>query len=408
MKKIMLICICILSLQSMQAQEQLQEYLETAALNNPGLKMKFNEYMAALEVAPQQSSLPDPTVVFGYFILPVETREGPQIAKVSASQMFPWFGSLQTKEEVAVQAAKAKYEAFEEAKSMLFNEVKATYFNLYFTRKAIYIMSENRGVLELFKTLALTKIETGKATINDELRVEMELADLENQLALLQDKYALLSIMFNNLLNVDKHNHISIPDLLWDDQIILTKEALLDSIYGNNHQLQSLEYQYESLVSREQAAEKAGFPNISIGIDYTFIGKGENNLSGKDALLFPKIGLSIPLYRNKYKAMVKEVVYLQAAKSDEKFQKEVVLESIFENAFKDYTDGHRRISHFQGQSLLAKQSLTLIESEYSNNNKGFEEMLRMERKLLKYALELEKARVDKLAAMAFIQYLMGQ
>ena len=408
MKKIIVICICILGFQMSYAQEDLQVYLKTAAQNNPGLQVKFNEYMAALEVVTQVGSLPDPSLAFGYFILPVETREGPQIAKVSANQMFPWFGSLQAKEDVAVQMAKAKYEAFEEAKSILFNEVKATYYNLYFTRKAIFVMSENQSILNVFKQLALTKIETGKASLNDELRVEMELADLENQLALVQDKYEVLSISFNNLLNVDNESIIAIPDVIWEQDLALDKKALLDSIYANNHQLLSLEYQYHSLVSRQQVAKKVGLPNISIGIDYTFIGKGENNLSGKDALLFPKIGITIPLYRNKYKAMVNEVLYLQAAKTEEKFEKELVLETIFENAFKDYKDAHRRISHYSSQSQLAKQSLKLIEVEYSTNAKGFEEMLRMERRLLKYDLELEKARVDKLASIAFIQYLMGQ
>ena len=42
------------------AQEKLNEYLTIAANNNPGLKMAFNQYMAALEKAPQVSSLPDP------------------------------------------------------------------------------------------------------------------------------------------------------------------------------------------------------------------------------------------------------------------------------------------------------------------------------------------------------------
>ena len=35
------------------AQQELESYLHTAAENNPGLMAKFNEYLAALEVAPQ-------------------------------------------------------------------------------------------------------------------------------------------------------------------------------------------------------------------------------------------------------------------------------------------------------------------------------------------------------------------
>ncbi len=99
------------------AQNRLNKYLEIAAENNPELKARFDEYMAALEVAPQVKALPDPQVAFGYFIQPVETRVGPQQFKLSASQMFPWFGTLKAKENVAIQTAKAKYELFEESKS---------------------------------------------------------------------------------------------------------------------------------------------------------------------------------------------------------------------------------------------------------------------------------------------------
>jgi hypothetical protein len=80
------------------AQDELSSYLQTAAENNPGLKARFNEYMAALEIAPQVKSLPDPQLAFGYFIQPVETRVGPQQFKISASQMFPWFGTLKAGE----------------------------------------------------------------------------------------------------------------------------------------------------------------------------------------------------------------------------------------------------------------------------------------------------------------------
>jgi hypothetical protein len=47
-------------------------------------------------------------------------------------------------------------------------------------------------------------------------------------------------------------------------------------------------------------------------------------------------------------------------------------------------------------------------SSYSSDGVEFEEVLRMERKLLKYALELDKARADKNASTAFINYLTGK
>ena len=390
------------------AQEQLEHYLVIAAENNPGLRAKFSEYMAALEVAPQVKALPDPQAAFAYFISPVETRVGPQQFKFSASQMFPWFGTLQAKEDVANQSAKAKYEVFLESKSRLFNEVRANYYNIYFNRRAIEISRENLDILKSFQNLANVKVEAGKVSAVDAYRIEMEIGDLENHLALLRDNQHVLEVMFINLLNAESNLEISTPDVLWTIDIGLRKDQILDTIVGNNHQLLSISLQQEVLDYRKELAKKVGKPGFSIGLDYTLVGQGENMLSGTDAFLFPKVGITIPLYRSKYKAMVNEVVYLQEAKDSEKTNKINLLETIFEKAWKEYLDSDRRIELYFTQQDLADQSLKLLETEYSTGNKNFEEILRMERKLLNYGLELEKARSDKQAAISFIYYLMGR
>ena len=389
------------------AQEELDRYLITAAENNPGLKTKFNEYLAALEVAPQVRSLPDPQVAFAYFIRPVETRVGPQQFKFSASQMFPWFGTLETRENVANQSAKAKYEVFLEAKSRLFNDVRSNYFNIYFNRQAIEITRENLEILASFQKLANIKVEAGLVSAVDEYRIEMEMGDLENQLALLIDQQMVLEVAFTNLLNTDQDLEIYTPEILWTQDLLLDKGQVLDSISKNNHQLLALNLQQQVLDFRKDLAEKIGKPDFQIGFDYTVVGQGSNNLAGTDAILFPKVGITIPLYRNKYKAMVNEVVLLQEAKKAEEVDKLNLLETILENTWKEYMDSNRRITLYQSQLNLADQSLKLLETEYSTGNNFFEEILRMERKLLTYGLELEKARSDKQAAISFINYLMG-
>ena len=106
--------------------------------------------------------------------------------------------------------------------------------------------------------------------------------------------------------------------------------------------------------------------------------------------------------------MVNEVVYLQEAKESEKAEKINLLETILELSWKDYLDSDRRIDLYITQQDLAEKSLKLLETEYATGNKNFEEILRMERKLLNYGLELEKARSDKQAAISFINYLMGK
>lgn len=394
------------------AQSELDNYLKIGAENNPGLKAKFSQYNAALEKVPQVGTLPDPTISFGYFITPVETRVGPQQAKFGVMQMFPWFGTLGAKEDVVIQQAKAKYEVFEETKSKLFFDIKSAYYNLYFVQKGIAITRENIAILNTFQQLALIKVETGKSSVVDEMRVEMEKNELENQLAYLLDTKWVLEVNFNKLLNQPIETSIIIPDDLWDENLAYSKEILLDSISNQNHMIKQLDFKMASFQKQEIAAHKMGGPKISIGMDYILIGNSDNpmvgNESGKDAILFPKIGITVPLYRKKYKAMINEASLNIEATQFQKEDKQNQLTILFEKGHKEYKDGERRITLFQKQLKLAEKSLAILLTAYSNNGQNFEEVLRMERKVLKYALELDKAKADKNAAVAFINYLTGK
>jgi cobalt-zinc-cadmium efflux system outer membrane protein len=389
------------------------EYLVEAARNNPGLKSKFNEYLAALEKVPQVGSLPDPQLTFGYFIQPVETRVGPQRARISLSQMFPWFGTLGARKDVATEMAKSKYEIFEEAKSRLYYDVKSTWYNLYFNRKAFDISTENITILKMLRKLALIKVEAGLASSVDVLRAEMEIADLENQLALLKDNYLVMQTEFNKLLNVEKGTAVNIPDSLPGQDFFITRDAVMDSIKNGNHQILQLEFMEASYTKQELAARDAGKPNLMVGLDYVITGKGSGTMAtisdaGKDAIVFPMVGISIPLYRQKYTALVRESVLLQESAKSGIEDKINLLETIYEKADRDYRDADRRILLFSGQTDKAGKALGILQTAYETDGKNFEEVMRMERQLLKYKLESEKARADKDAAVAFIHYLMGK
>ncbi|MEZ5145657.1 MAG: TolC family protein [Bacteroidales bacterium] len=162
---------------------------------------------------------------------------------------------------------------------------------------------------------------------------------------------------------------------------------------------------------QESLARKSGSPNIMVGADYIITGKSnmpEVSGSGKDAIVFPMVGISVPIYQKKYASMEKEAQLMQQSVEAQKADRTNKLESDFETANKDYNDAGRRIPLFKLQSERANKALSILQTEYETDGKNFEEILRMERQLLKYKLELEKARSDKGAAIAYIEYLMGQ
>lgn len=393
------------------AQNSLDAYLRIGAQNNPGLKSKFASYHASLEKVPQVGALPNMNLAFGYFVSPIETRVGPQQAKLSVSQMLPWFGTLNSAEDVYIERAKANYEVFEESKSKLFFHIKSAYYKIYFVEKGISITRDNLAILKTFQQLALIKVETGKSSVVDELRVEMELNEMENQLALLLDSKIALEVEFHQLINDSLSTPIVTPDSLGEETLQLSRDVILDSIKLNNHLIKQVEFKISSWQNAEIASRKMGGPQIILGLDYAFIGKSDNpNLggsNGKDAIM-PMIGISIPLYRKKYNALVQEASYNMQSAQFEKENKQIELTILFEKVYRDYSDANRRINMYQRQTMLAKKSLNILLTSYANDGRNFEEVLRMERKLLDYSLELDKARADKNAAVAFVDYLTGK
>jgi len=265
--------------------------------------------------------------------------------------------------------------------------------------------------LRFFKRLSLVKIEAGKASIVDELRVELELNDLRNQLALLSDTKKVLQIKFNNLLNTDTSAIIEVPETLWQDELSINKQAVLEEIYSSNHELKSIEHKLNAFVNQEVVAKKQGLPKFNIGLGYTIVSKKFRififQIMVKMPFLFPSIGIKIPLYRNKYKALIKEAKYLQEAELSKKEDKQNTLTTVYENTFKNFSDSDRRILLNQTQSEIAKKVLDVLITSYSTDSKDFEEVLRIERQLLKYELAYQKALTDKNAATAFVEYLIG-
>ncbi len=406
--RICILLIFLLAGMFLRAQDSLlYHYLNTASQNNPEVKARFYEYRAALEKIPQAGTLPDPKLAFGYFISPVETRNGPQNAKISLTQMFPWFGTLDAKKAVAASRAKAKYEAFEDAKSKLFFDVKAVYYDLYFIRKNIAIIRENIELLKTFKRLALIKIESGKSSAVDALRIAMEMNDMTNKLALWRDKWLVNVVKFNHLLNLDEQDSIAVPERLREDDFLLSKEAALDSIAHFNHRLKRLDFLQESFVNQEEWSRRQGYPDVLLGLDYAAIGRsGASPSAGRDALML-KVGISIPLYRKKYAAMVQEAKFNQLAAKEKQHNASHLVSDLLEKTFAGYEDAVRRIALYHEQTELANRTIKLLEDEYANSGKSFEEILRMQRKVLQYEVALEKARTDKQAAIAFMEFLMG-
>jgi outer membrane protein TolC len=445
-----------------KAQKQpdsLSVYLEIAAKNNPTVIQKYYEYQAALQKVPQVGSLPDPELNIGYFLKPMEQLNGKQIADIRLMQMFPWKGTLKAAKDEMSLMAKAKYESFLDAKSTVFYNVQNTWFELFNIEKKIQITSKNINILQMIERMELVKFRTSglgssisstsgvsiqysnvsnstsgmqtmtsgtaptaqsmqSGTMGSSIqgsglaglfKIKIAIQDLQNDSASLQNQKETIAAKFNSYLNRSERSTVYIPDSIQLSVLDLSLQAVSDSIKSNSPMLGMLDFEQKSLDSRMKMVNNMGYPMIGIGVDYSLINKSEMSTSamnGKD-MIMPMLTVTLPIYRNKYKAMVTEAELLKKAKAQEYTATVNTLQTEYFEAVQFYQDADRRMKLYSNQYQIASRTLDLLLSSFTSSGIELNDILSAQQQMLDYELKQEEAKVDHNTAIALLNQLMA-
>lgn len=390
----------------MRAQD-LDSYLQEAGKNHPGIQAAWKEYHAALEQVPQAGALPDPKLSLGYFISPVETRLGPQQFKVSLSQMFPWFGTLGEKEQAAAERARVKYQQFAEKRNAVYKQIRVQWYGLYKTRKAVEITRENIDILESLKSLTRRNYENDKGRMAELMRIDVNIREQQNKLDDLREQLATQKTDFNLLLNRQAGDSLKAPGTIQPDTFDIL--AYRDSL-ASHPELTALEHKEAALKHQVETDRKKSYPSISLGLDYAVIGQRQDMQvaeNGRDVIM-PMIGISLPLYRKKYDAMVRETRFRLEAIEAKQQEKQNTLSSQYKKAEEAYKQALRHIDLYTKQVQETERIYNLLKTSYSADGESFFEVLRTRLLVHEYQLKLEKARADRNIAVARLRYLTNQ
>ena len=162
----------------------------------------------------------------------------------------------------------------------------------------------------------------------------------------------------------------------------------------------------------KELAIKDGKPSFGLGLDYIITGERSEmpdlTGNGQDALI-ARASFRIPLFRNKYNAKVQQAELNIQSVQSEIVSKKNSLETDLEASLRDFYDADRRFELYdQKQIQRVNQALAIMMQAYSADSSDFEEILRMQRKLLDYQLNRIQALSDLNTSSAYIEYLTGQ
>jgi outer membrane protein TolC len=451
-----------------QTTDSLNYYLEIAEKNNPTVMQRYNEYQAALQKIPQANSLPDPQLEMGFFLSPMELMAGNQVADVKLMQMFPWFGVLKNAKDEMSLMAKAKYEAFVDAKLQVYLDVQSIWFDLYKVRQNLIISANNLELLKTIERLSIAKLKTGSTsnasnsasgkmqgngasglpassggmsggmnnnstslglvtnskangvsgTMNapmnpgssvlvDIYRIQTEIQELENSILLLKNEKQIIQSKFNSQLNRNLQLPVAVINSLPVEPLDIAYLTVSDSMFVNNPMLTMLKYDQLSIDARKRMQQKMGLPMVGVGLNYSVISKSEMSTSpmnGQD-MIMPMLSVTLPIYRKKYKAMQTESGYLKAASKNNYVATANALKIAYLEALQQYHDAKRRIKLYQNQRELTQKSVDILLKSFAASTVGLTEIVQVQQQMLDYEMKEVEAVVEYNKAISQLKRL---
>lgn len=400
------IIIGLLLVSAMGNAQGLQSYIAEAQANNPKIQGYELRYTIAREKENEANWLPNTEFGAGYFVSEPETRTGAQVARFSAKQMLPWFGTVATRQKYASAMAETDYVDYVVAKRKLALAVAQSYYELYSLWAKQGVLDTNIELLHTYETLALTSVEVGKASAVDVLRLQIRQNELEQQKQMLREQFKGEQVNFNNLLNRDTDLTV---DLTVAMDIPDRDPVTMDSL-ELNPELLRFDKMYESVTQAELLNQKEGAPMLGFGLDYVPVQERPDmsfNDNGKD-IVMPMVSLSIPIFNKRYTSKTKQN---ELRKEEITFQKQErlnVLESAFAKAIAQRNEA--RIAYdTQSKNLKqAKDAEQILVKNYETGTIDFNDVLDIQELQLKFQINQIQSVQLYYVQSAIINYLINQ
>lgn len=387
------------------------DYIRFALSHSPAVEAAYQHWLAAAERMPQVRSLPDPRLSFSFFLDEVETRTGAQQARIGISQSFPWPGLLEGREDAAALAARAAWHRFEGDRLRVAERVVETLHELAYLDAAVRITAENLDLLESLEEVVRTRYRVGTGSHPELTRVRVELGQLEDRLAQLRAMRPAYAADLNAALA--RPIDAPVPEFGGLPGRVVSADGpeLAEMARASNPGLLALDERIAEERARWGVARLQGRPEFTVGIDYIATNEAMDPSipeSGDDPVLL-NLGITLPIWRDKYDAGTREALARRLAVSHERADEAHRLAASIQRAWFEHTDADRRVRLYE-QVLVprAEESLRASLAGFRAGGTSFLDLLDTERTLLEFAVASERARADRGRALARLNRLVGR
>jgi outer membrane protein TolC len=382
--------------------------MQEALQRNPEIRAGMREVDAKRARVPQAGALPDPIVMFGQNnegnVVPGATLGKFDFSEVylGFTQEFPLFGKRGLKERVASSEADAQWWEYDFARRQVIANLKAAYYDLYYSHKAMETVEKNIGLMESFAKIAEALYKVGKGNQADVLRANTEISRLEERLATLEQQQGISEAQINALLNYPPETPLGRPAPVANPPLPFSLEQLKAMAAENFPLLKRDRRTIDSRASARTLAEKEKYPDF--GVTFTYHNRG----GLRD---YWTIGATarIPLYYSRKQGRAIEEAAAEDAASRERYSNDMALLFFkLKDAYLRATTS-ARLTRLYGEVITPQETLTIeaTTAGYETGKIAFLSVVDSSIKLLNDELTYYEHLTKYLKALAELEPLIG-
>lgn len=383
-------------------------YVARALDQSPEVRAAFQRWESAVHRVARARALPEPTLQFGVFLRSVETRVGPQQARISVQQAFPWPTKLTAGGQAASAEARSAEAMLEATSLAVALRVELAFWSLWEIRATRALHGEHLDVLTGLSETVRSRVEIGAATLADLQQVDLSRARLEDRIRSMdegekQAEAALRAAVGGR--SVDPTPTVGEPILNRVQEAALQDAVLL------HPSLEALELRADAADARARSTAANRLPSFTVGGDWIVTGPAvmpDQPESGKDAVMVG-VGLRVPLWQGLYTHEVAaERAAAEAVRADQQARGDRAVADL-EAVLAQLRDSERR-SRVLSETLLpqARAAYASVLGNYTVGQSAVAQTLLSQRDLLDLGVERAKALADHQRAWAQLDQLVGR
>lgn len=294
-------------------EPELRSCVDSAIERHPALLASRARHQAARQRIRQVTALPDPTLSVSQALRSVETRVGSQTGGITVTQSLPWFGARDLRGRVALSEADAQFLLLQAEERELIARVKRTFYDIAYLDAALRLLEEERSLLGHYETLARARYSTGEGLQQAVIRLQAELTRIEDRQRQLTGQRRTLAVNLNTLCARSPETAVPPIPAIEPPAVSLDRAPLLDLGERNRQELRAATALIEA---SEDAVELAGMnfrPRFTASLALMNVaGRDPADVlgplppdEGKNSLSV-SLGVSLPVWKAKYRAGVEE------------------------------------------------------------------------------------------------------